>query len=57
MNYFVNKYCDRTLEVYDHNLTNTLAFIQDFTAGRVGQVKGHVSLEMLWKYLTNGIDY
>ena len=27
------------------------AFIQDFTAGGVGWVKGHVSLEMFWKYL------
>ena len=31
-------------------------FIQDFTAGRVGQVKGRVSLELFWKYPTNGKD-
>ena len=31
-------------------------FIQDFTAGWVGQVKGHVSLELFWKYPTNGKD-
>ena len=30
-------------------------FIQDFTAGRVGQVKGRVSLE-LSKYPTNDKD-
>ena len=29
-------------------------FIQDFTAGRVGQVKGHVILEMFSEISTNG---
>ena len=35
------------------------AFIQDFTAGGVGQGERHVSLEMFWKYLlmVKDLDY
>ena len=38
----------------NHNFFPPQAFIQDFT--RVGQVKGHVSLEMFLEISTNGKD-
>ena len=43
----------------DHVIWACQAFIQNFKAGGgggggVGQVKGHISLEMFWKYPTNG---
>ena len=43
---------------HDITLTNRInsGFHPGFTAGGVRQVKGHVSLDMFWKYPTNGKD-